>query len=74
MIFNPKLHSFVNFLSKFNCKSHYMNLLDLALLNRFLYFWVLIKVQNFCLEVLNPQFLIKSVYCISTLTPEKYST
>ena len=35
-----------------------MNLLDLAWLNWFLYFGVLIKVANFYQEVINPHFLI----------------
>ena len=35
-----------------------MNVLDLAWLNWFLYFWVLIKVANFYPEVINPHFLI----------------
>ena len=35
-----------------------MNLLDLAWLNWFLYFGVLIKVANFYREVINPHFLI----------------
>ena len=35
-----------------------MNVLDLAWLNWFLYFWVLIKVANFYPKVINPHFLI----------------